>query len=235
MNTRHETRPGRAVESAPRRSAAAAAMLAPLAICLLTAAGCSPAPTGMPGVTSMFNGRDLAGWRVLAEDYFELHGKVGVKDGAMVLGSGLNMTGVAWKGDFPTDDYEIELEAMRVDGEDFFCGMTFPVAGSRASFIIGGFGGFVVGISNVDGLAADENETTKVMEFKKNRWYGIRLRVAAGTIEGWIDEQKVVDLATKNRKFTIWPQQEPIKTFGITTWCTTGALRNITLCRLDQI
>ncbi|MCP4379667.1 MAG: hypothetical protein GY794_26300, partial [bacterium] len=44
----------------------------------------------------LFNGRDLAGWNVLDKDYFDEPGKVSVKDGVMILGTGNDLTGVQW-------------------------------------------------------------------------------------------------------------------------------------------
>ena len=54
------------------------------------------------------------------------------------------MTGVTYQGQFPKTDYEVSLEAMRVDGVDFFCGMTFPVRSEFCTLIVGGWGGEVV-------------------------------------------------------------------------------------------
>ena len=76
---------------------------------------------------------------------------------------------------------------MRVDGIDFFCGLTFPVADSHASFIVGGWGGTVVGISSIDGMDASENATTKYVKFQLKRWYKIRIRVTPTSIQAWID------------------------------------------------
>ena len=68
---------------------------------------------------------------------------------------------------------------MRVEGSDFFVGLTFPVRDSHASLIVGGWAGSVVGISSIDGRDASENETTEVMKFKNGQWYKFRLRVRA--------------------------------------------------------
>ena len=57
-------------------------------------------------------------------------------------------------------DYEVTLEAMRVDGNDFFCGMTFPAGKDPCTLIVGGWGGTVVGLSSINGMDASENETT---------------------------------------------------------------------------
>src|SRR2546430_1403313 len=121
---------------------------------------------------------------------------------------------------------------MRVEGSDFFCGLTFPVGTNPCSLIVGGWGGGVVGLSSLDGEDAANNETTKVMNFEKGRWYKIRLRVQPTTIEAWIDEEKIVDVNTTDRRISIRFEVEPSVPFGIATWSTTGAIRNIRLRRL---
>ena len=160
------------------------------------------------------------------------HGKVDVKDGTLVLGRGRPGTAVRYTGKFPKMDYEISLDAMRVEGEDFFCGMTFPVGDAALTLIIGGWRGPVVGLSCIDGEPAVENETCDYREFKKKQWYHIRLRVRRERIRAWIDKEMVVDLETKGRKFTIWFEPETALPLGIATWDTSGALRNI---RVRQI
>ena len=37
-------------------------------------------------------------------------------------------------------DYELRLEAKRVEGGDFFCGLTFPVGKEYCTLILGGWG-----------------------------------------------------------------------------------------------
>ena len=56
--------------------------------------------------------------------------------------------------DFPREDYEVSLEARRLEGTDFFCGLTFPVGKEPCTLIIGGWGGTTVGLSNVDDYSA---------------------------------------------------------------------------------
>ena len=56
-----------------------------------------------------------------------------------LLSDGESLTGVTWQGEPPARmNYEIELDAQRVDGSDFFCGLTFPVNKTCASLICGG-------------------------------------------------------------------------------------------------
>lgn len=198
-----------------------------------------PAANSKPGQTSppaalapawkpLFDGNSLAGWKITD---FAGHGEVKVKDGRIVLETGV-MTGITWTNDLPRTNYEISLEAMRVSGSDFFCGLTFPVGTDPCSLIVGGWGGGVVGLSSLDGEDAAHNETTKYMNFANGRWFNIRLRVAAGRIQAWIDEEKVVDASTAGRKLSIRVEVEDSKPLGIATWSTTAALRNLKLRRL---
>jgi hypothetical protein len=191
------------------------------------ASSSKPQDRVLAGTITMFDGRTLGGWQVADQADFEHHGSVYLKDNAVFLDAGSPATGIRWAAPFPRNDYEVTLDAMRVEGSDFFCGMTFPVGESPCTLIVGGWGGSVVGLSNVDGRHAEENETTSGMTFENERWYRIRLRVTRDSIEAWIDDQQKVDLAREDHRFTIWMEQEPMKPFGIATWYTKAALRNI--------
>ena len=183
---------------------------------------------------SLFDGKTLGKWKVIDKYDFSRHGKVYVEDGRMVISEGKPASGVRWTGPFPKIDYEVTLEGMRVAGDDFFCGLTFPVGKLPLTLVLGGWGGSVVGLSSIDGEPAVENETCRYVDFEQNRWYRIRLRVTQSKVEAWIDKEKVVDLQTKDRKFTIYWEMEPALPFGIATWYTTGALRNIRVCPITE-
>ena len=102
-------------------------------------------------------------------------------------------TGITWKDSFPKINYELSLEAKRIMGIDFFCGLTFPVQDDFCSFIVGGWAGAVVGLSTIDGLDASENETTTYRKFDKGKWYKIRLRVGEKAIQAWLGKENIVD------------------------------------------
>ena len=89
-----------------------------------------------------------------------------------------------------------------------------------------------MGISSLDGEDAANNETTKYLSFENGRWYKIRLRVMPAAIQAWIDNDKVVDVVTTDRKISIRIEVEPSVPFGIATWSTTGAMRNLRLRRI---
>ncbi|MFH1922315.1 MAG: DUF1080 domain-containing protein [Planctomycetota bacterium] len=176
---------------------------------------------------SLFDGKALGKWKVIDEFDFSRHGEVHVREGRLVIEKGSPASGVRWTGPFPKIDYEVAFEAMRVEGDDFFSGVTFPVGTSALTLVLGGWGGSTVGLSSIDGEPAVENETCSHVQFDRKRWYGIRLRVAEPRIEVWLDDQKIIDLPTADRKFTIYWEMEPALPFGVATWHTTGALRNI--------
>jgi hypothetical protein len=178
----------------------------------------------------LFDGKSLEGWKITG---FAGHGPVEVDpefkgEPALILGMGAALTGITWTNEVPKTNYEISLEAMRVDGWDFFCGLTFPVEDAFCSLIVGGWGGGVVGISSIDSMDASENETTDYKAFEKERWYAIRLKVVPGKIEAWIDDERMVNLETEGRRLTIrFGEIELSQPLGIATWQTTAALRNI--------
>ena len=191
----------------------------------------STAATNAASWKSLFDGKTLAGWK--ATD-FAGRGEVTVRDGKIVLESG-HMTGINWTNlnDLPRMNYEISLEAMRVEGGDFFCGLTFPVGKDPCSLVVGGWGGGVVGLSSLDSQDAANNETTRYMTFQNGRWYLIRLRVTDTKIEAWIDADKVVDVATADKAISVRIEMEESKPLGIASWSTTAALRNLKLRRLQ--
>jgi hypothetical protein len=138
------------------------------------------------------------------------------------------MTRVAYtRGDFPKTDYEVTLEAKRIEGDDFFCTTTFPVGDSFCSFVVGGWGGTVVGLSSINSVDASSNETNQSKEFKTGQWYRIRIRVTKHKIQAWIDEEKMADVDTDDKKISIRIECAACKPFGLATYATTGAVRNI--------
>jgi hypothetical protein len=175
----------------------------------------------------LFDGKTLQNWKVTD---FAGHGEVSVDKGMIILESGNDLTGINFTGDIPRMNYEVELEAMKLLGDDFFCGFTFPVGKACCTFIVGGWGGGVVGISSLDSMDASENETTQAMKFDKNRWYRIKTRVTEKRIEAWIDNEPVVNVETEGKTIGMRPGEiEESQPFGIASFRTRAALRNIQL------
>lgn len=172
----------------------------------------------------LFDGKSLAGWK---STNFGGEGEIEIKDGQLILHQGGPLTGVTWTKDFPKVDFEISLEAQRVEGTDFFVGLTFPVRDSHASLIVGGWAGSVVGISSIDGNDAVQNETTQVMKFDNGKWYKFRLRVTADRIKAWIDDKMVIDVNIQGRKITTRNEVNLSQPVGLATYETQAALRNL--------
>jgi hypothetical protein len=184
-----------------------------------------PKPVEGEGWQVMFDGKSLAGWKVTD---FDIHGPVECRSGLMVLHVGTPFTGVNWTNKFPDVNYEVTLEAMRVEGPDFFCGLTVPVRDSFCSLIVGGWGGSLVGISSLDDLDASENETTNFETFEKERWFQIRLRVTEKKIQAWIDDHKLIDVDITDKRISLRPGDiELSKPFGLATWDTAAVIREV--------
>ncbi|HTI71888.1 MAG TPA: M20/M25/M40 family metallo-hydrolase [Candidatus Limnocylindria bacterium] len=180
--------------------------------------------------TLLFNGKTLEGWQITG---FGGHGEVEVQDGGLLLNQGI-LTGVTYTNALPTTDYEVSLEARRVLGNDFFCGLTFPVGDTFCSWIVGGWGGATVGLSSIDGEDAGHNATTSYHKFEKGRWYRLKLRVTLSNITAWIDDEKVIDADIKGKKIGLRAGEiELSKPFGIASWSTTSELRSVTLRKLE--
>jgi hypothetical protein len=144
------------------------------------------------------------------------------------------LTGITYTGELPTTNYEISLEAMRAKGIDFFCGLTFPVADSHCSFIVGGWAGSVVGLSSIDGFDASENDTTRFMKFEDNRWYRFRVRVTPDRIQCWIDDEQEIDADIRGKRIGLRAEVEPNKPLGFSSFETQAKLRNIRIHRLGE-
>ena len=200
---------------------------------LLPPAAAKPsAPFEGAGWQPLSDGATLTGWRPTE---FAGRGEVKCLSGVILLKMGDPFTGINWTNEFPKVNYEVALDAMRVMGSDFFCGLTVPVGDSFCSLIVGGWGGSLVGISSLDGMDASENQTTKFVNFEKGRWYRIRLRVTQGRLEAWIDADKLIDVVTTDRRISLRPGDiELSKPFGVAAWQTTAALREIKLRRVDS-
>jgi len=173
----------------------------------------------------LFDGRSLEGWR---ETPFTGRGEVRVSEGRIVLGPGKPMTGVTWTGSFPRSDYEVRFEAARLEGSDFFASLTFPVQDSYCTWVTGGWGGDIVGLSSIDGWDASDNETRTYFNFEKGWWYAFRLRVTDDRITAWIDDKPIIDVAIRGRSIDLRPGEIKLSApFGFASYATAGALRKI--------
>jgi hypothetical protein len=183
--------------------------------------------------TDLFDGKSLTNWAVTD---FAGHGPVTVESNQIKIAMGDDLSGITWtNGPLPKTDYEISLDAVKTAGSDFFCGLTFPVADSSCSLIVGGWGGGLVGLSSLDDQDASENETTRTMYLETGHWYHVVLRVTPKKIEAWLDKEKIIDVSTVGRKVSLRAGSiylsEPL---GVATYSTTAELKNFKLRLLDS-
>lgn len=179
-----------------------------------------------PSWKDLFDGHSLTNWAV---PDFGGSGKVRVKDGAIHLGQSEGCTGITYTNAVPRNNYEIEVTGKRIEGRDFWCGLTFPVGKDHISLILGGWGGSVVGLSSLDGLDASQNETKRVINFENDRWYVLRVRVADGIINVWLDGKSIEHVDTRKRRVGIRMEVDFCVPLGIATWQTHSAIRSIRL------
>lgn len=174
---------------------------------------------------SLFDGKSLAGWKTTE---FGAHGEPRVEKGLLVIPAGDPLSGVTReKDDVPHLNYEIELEAQRQDGHDFFLALTFPHQDRHASLILGGWSGGVCGISSIDGFDASENSTTSYRKFEDNKWYKVRLRVEKDRLQAWLDDEQIVDADIADKRLSVRVEVSASKPLGLATYMTKAAYRNI--------
>jgi hypothetical protein len=212
---------------------ACAVTLAGLGILVAAVTLVAEEPKAAGAFTPLFDGKTLAGWK--ATD-FGGEGEVTVEEGQIILRMGQPLTGITWKdaATIPTDEFEISLSAMKRKGDDFFCALTFPVRDSHASFVVGGWAGTVVGLSSINGSDASENETTQYEKFDSNKWYNIRVRVAGGKIECWIDDKQMVDVELEGKRISTRIEVDANRPLGICNYTVESALKDIKLKRLAE-
>jgi hypothetical protein len=173
----------------------------------------------------LFDGKSLAGWR---ESAFTGRGPVKVEGGAIVIGPGKPLAGVTYTREFPHTDYEIRFEAVRQEGGDFFASLTFPVGDSFCTFVTGGWGGDIVGLSSIDGWDASDNETRSYFNFETGRWYAFRVQVTDARIQAWIDDRLIVNVEIAGRKVGLrYGEIKLSAPLGLASYNTVGVVRKI--------
>jgi hypothetical protein len=189
------------------------------------------AATSVPATRSLFDGKSLVGWKdsgfagageTKVEPNFRGQGPV------ILIEAGQSLSGVTFTNPVPKQNYEITLEALKVQGNDFFVGLTFPVGEAHATLVLGGWGGATTGISSIDGLDASENDTTKFLGYDKDKWFRIRMKVTPAKLETWINDEKIVDQDLKDRRISMrFGEIENSVPLGLATYQTTSVFRNV--------
>jgi len=204
---------------------------------LLALAGCCCPPddgeSAANGPRALFDGETLEGWE---RCNYAGNGEIGpVGDGVLRIGRGEMLSGIRYTGETPRVNYEVVMEARRVEGDDFFYCLTFPFKDKYASFVVGGWGGAVCGISSIDFMDAMENMTMSASEFVEGRWYRIRLLVTDHRLQGFIDGERIFNANLEGRQLGMrFGEIEESLPFGLSTFSTTGEYREMSIRALDE-
>lgn len=179
---------------------------------------------------SLFDGKSLGAW----EPVERFSSKATVANGAIVLDTLPEWNAVHWRVDVPREDYELAYEAMRVKGTRDFGTLAFAIGGATHCMLHIGTGeGDTVGLSNFDGRDYRSNGTARTFAFRNGTWYRVLLRVTADRVEAWVDGRKMVDVARAGHAFApASARLRSIKAFGLCSYASGGAVRNIRLRRL---
>ena len=180
---------------------------------------------------SLFNGEDLTGWEI---SNFGGEGEVTVKDGKIFMDYGFPLTGITFTEEFPSLNYSVELEVMKIAGNDFILGLTFPYKESHMTLILGGWGGSLCGLSSINYVDASENETAFIKNFEKNSWYKVKLVVKDDRIAAYLDSKKVIDLHIDGRRVHTRPEVDPSKPLGLAAFETQVMYKNIYYEKLNE-
>lgn len=161
-----------------------------------------------------------------------------IDTGEIELLPGQPMTGARfdaekWKtAHMPVMRYAIEFEAMRVEGNDFFGTVTFPVNDTHVSLVIGGWGGTLVGISSIDDMDASENNTRGNAYFENNRWHKVRIEVREDDIRAWINDKLFVNVSTRGHQLGLRSGDiEKCVPFGFASYATHARIRKVIVRR----
>lgn len=177
----------------------------------------------------LFDGKSLKDWETVDMGG---SGEVTLEGGQLIINQGDSLSGAVYKKveELPLINYEITLQAKRLQGVDFFCGLTFPVGDLKkcATLVCGGWGGSVTGISSIDDMDASSNATGTYQRYEDDKWYSFRLRVTAENISAWLDDKQIVDQDIKDRKVSL--REGPMDAYAplsLTTYNTMAAIKNV--------
>jgi hypothetical protein len=174
------------------------------------------------GWHTLFDGQSLEGWESIE---YGGEGEITLGESCALLPRGAALTGVRYPAGLPmTSEYELEVRATRIMGNDFFCGLTIPIGDEFATVILGGWGGGLCGISCIDGADASLNETKSLRSFKRGEEYSLIVRVETGRIRAWVDHGLLFDLDSRESELSLRAEVLPSAPLGVSAYITTAEI-----------
>jgi hypothetical protein len=195
----------------------------PIATLSLLFTGCAT-PDQAVAWTSLFDGQSLAGWQ---STEFGGEGEIEVTNGAMHFDMGSPLTGVTLTGPPPTGSYEVEVIAARIEGTDFFCGLTFPVGDHHLTLVLGGWGGSVSGLSSLDNDDASRNLTRTLKGFKSGHDYTVLIRVTDDNVTVLLDGEPFTETLLAGKELSLRAEVELSRPLGIASFQTRARIKSV--------
>ena len=177
--------------------------------------------------TLLFDGTSLKNWIDNKDGGDDV---VSVKDGAIVLGMGPTSTSIRYDVEnsefkIPRDSYELEFVSRRASGVDFFSALTFPIGENSVTFVNGGWGGTVAGISSIDNMDASENSSSCFYNFKTKQWYRFRVQVGKKVVRVWVNDEKIIDYAVEGHTLGTRFEMSKCEPLGFASWVSEGQIK----------
>jgi hypothetical protein len=175
-----------------------------------------------------------ADWKIMENG---LEGKFSLENGLLTISRTDGVNGVGYVGSraVPTVNYELSWEARRTTGGDFFSAATFPVRKMEtcATFINGGWGGSITGVSDLNRMSANENNTTTIVNYEDGKWYRFRVQVTNEMLVAYVDDKKVVNTNITEKEISLRPGDiEYCAPLGFATYGSSGEIRNMQIRNL---
>jgi len=179
----------------------------------------------------LFDGKTLDGWQRGSPEEATDQGNISVEEGRIHLEPGNPHTRIATTQSLPLAHYELALDAMRVTGGGDFATMSFPIGSARGYLRVGAD---IAGktLSLLDAASQKPLQPEKRLNFETGRWYRLRVRVAGGRVQVWLDDTPMFDASSEHPALETVPRDQHEPFLIVTSHKTNAALRSIRLRRL---
>lgn len=171
----------------------------------------------------------------LVETEFGGEGLARIEGNALVLDSGVPLSGVTWLGELPRTPYVLEAEFTKRFGSDFPCALTFPVRDAHLTLVLGGWGGTVCGLSSLDGLDAARNDTRFIRDFPAGHRTRVRLEVDDTLVVLTLDGEEVLRTSLTGRELGLRPEMLPSRPLGVAAFATAVEFHTLRWTNRDTV